>query len=199
MKKITFLLFIWLSSQAIAYGQIAKLFYTTPDKEGRQEYLLHHLQKNTITYFSTVNPVGVLLEVKLEMNGKYTVSFPHNLEEDYDLEFVSDAYTTSINCTNPNGTKQVFYNPSGLACYQYGKGNAQEIIFTSGLPLQHLYFSSRFPHGVLLQVVSGNMMQGFINVSFPNDKKIYELSYPDATTLKCKNPDGSIQLFQIKE
>ncbi len=195
MKKIVVILLIFASIQEMTFGQVAKFYYTS-DSNGSEEYLLHHLKPNNFTYFSSANPNGVLLDTKLEMGNYHLLSFP-NEGNNFELTIVSDANTTIINCTNPEGKKQTFYSALHTDCYQFGQGNAQETIYGIGPPIHYIYYSTRYPNGVLLKIVGGDMEKGLMKVSFPNDKKVYELT-ESATNLKCKNPDGSVQLFQIE-
>lgn len=197
MKKITIILFVFAFMQELAFGQIAKFYYAS-NTNGSEEYMLHHLKENTITYFSSTNPNGVMLEIKKETGNQYMVSFP-NQEAIYKLEIeVFDMGPNVLHCTNPDGTKQTFYNALHTNCYQFGQGNAQETIYGIGPPIHYIYYSTRYPNGVLLKIVGGDMEKGLMKVSFPNVNKAYELT-ESASNLKCKNPDGSVQIFQIKK
>lgn len=201
MQKITLLLVFMVALPALIRAQIAQIF-ATANNDGTVEYLMHHLKKNTITYFSSVKPNGIVLEIKKQIGSQYMVSFPKSADI-YKLEISSDAQTTEIQCTNPNGTVQMFYK-CYTAYYQYGQGNAQETIFmTTYFPVSmkslstYIYYSTRFPTGVLLSDMGGDLMRRTFKVSFPNDKKVYELDESGDSVLKCKNPDGSIQIFKL--
>lgn len=197
MKKTIFICLLIAFTSLPAYAQVAKMF-STKDDNGIEEHLLHHLKKNTLTYFSSAKPNGALLEIKKQIGNKYWVTFP-NTADLYELVMVSsDAEPPSIKCTNPDGTVQNFYNPMHTNCYQYGQGKAQETIFGIGPPIAYVYYSVKFPQGVLLTVVGGDTTTGIMKVSFPNDKGVYKLK-ESLKNMQCTNPDGSVQIFQLYE
>ena len=70
---------------------------------------------------------------------------------------------------------------------------------------QITYFSSKFPQGVVLEILEGkqvhDLAEGSIWVRFPQGKQRYQLSSTGIIDgeIRCKNPDGNIQIFKLRE
>ena len=85
-------------------------------------------------------------------------------------------------CKNTNGSTETLYT-------EYTFPN-------EGPPIEHIFYSSSVnPKKIELIIKLKNQPNFSYSVQFPNDPKIYYLSYNEDQSLICKNPDGSKQIF----
>lgn len=197
MKKPIFILFIFLFTWQVAFGQTLHFFYGLDiSANGTREFIIYDSPKKTFSYFSALSTQGVNLQVLFHSikNGLFQVVFP-NSSAIYDLTLKISSNqneSSSLTCKNPDGSIREFMYPLYTNCYQAGRGNAYESIYLIGFPEFQFYFSAKYPNGVMLKGEM-NTMSGIYEISFPDSSKVYELH---ENTLQCKNPDGSIQTFR---
>ncbi len=185
------------ANQRAGFPESVRIYIDRQDNDFK--YFLHNLKDNSFTYFNTDDATGkgVLMTINKQTGKEYLLAFPQYKTDicKLTLEDAADGIY-KLTFVYPDGQKRTFQSPIANACHSIGTGENQETIVGSGPPINYFYYSAKFPEGVLLKITGGDMMEGAMKVSFPQDSKnIYELK-EDGKSMTVKNPDGSIQNFK---
>ena len=193
MKTITNLLFTFCLMAIVvvqSYAQPPAMRMVTKNANGTEEYLYYHSQGDYYVYSSSTRPKHIkLINVRESIiNGQKTkvVKFPGS-----NALYKFAIGGSNLICTNPNGSRQEFVLEEKLT-YK-GKNGLIEYLYIPG-PGVFYYNNNRNRRKIELKIVGGS--QAAPVVQFPGSPKRYTLTYVIDGTIRCKNPDGSVQYFK---
>jgi hypothetical protein len=196
----------------IVAAQFQERNYSCVNEVGVTEYLRIQPKSEsgevTYTVYYTASQQSKETQLQVKANGNnyalYWVRFP-NENNWYQIE----SKESEIRCTDATGKTQVFLEQvpeNAFATYVFQESNK---------PTEKLFIYSKFAVGnwhiieyqaantkrIRLEILKNGVRE--CTVKFPNQPQTYLLSYEETDIyvekIKCRNPDGTTQIFKVSK